>query len=233
MKKQKKSREQKFAFKPSTIQILSALMSEHQWLDLLADRYKDHEQLIHHIHYLAITDNYDKVSIKSISTYTKQTSAITTSVLRKLYEDLYSLNEEQPALFRKQGIRYELYFTGGFDNESAYFTLWLGHHLQIGDSFEWPFLRAKIQAHEYYVYELKHHYGNGEHRVRASMREGDFNLYRKMLYDQACMTDLIGIQERHRLTDHQLERLLIHRVVENRDGYPPPLSYLEARKYKW
>jgi len=233
MKKQTKTAGSKFEFKPSTLQILSALMSEHQWLDLLTDRYGDHRRLIQHIHELSIAKSYDKLSIKNISKHTGQTSAVTTRVLHKLYEDLYTLNEEQPELFRKPGIRYELRFIGGFDSYYVYFTLWLDHPLQHGDTFTWPFLGARLQAYDFYVYGVKHDYGGGQHLIHVDLREGTFNLYRKMLYDQACMRDLIGIHERYRLTDHELERLLIHRVVEDRDGYPESLSYLKPRKYKW
>lgn len=142
------------------------------------------------------------------------------------------MNDEHPELFQQPGIRYTLKFIDSYQNEYAYFTLWLEAPLNYGDQFEWDFMRAKQQTHSYYVDQITHEFSAGKPTVTVTLRAGIFNSYRKMLYDKGCFYDLISIHERYHIADYQMDRLLIHRVEKDLDGYPKSLSYLERDKLK-
>lgn len=141
------------------------------------------------------------------------------------------MNEEHPEAFERPGLRCNLTFIDSYHDGYAYFTVWLEHALSNGDSFDWGFVRTKLQTHSYYVDHIQHAFDGGKQTV--TLRAGTFNSYRKMLYDKACFLNLLSIRERFNLTDNELDHLLIHRVEYKRSGYPESLSYLELRKFKY
>ena len=83
----------------------------------------------------------------------------------------------------------------------------------------------------YHVDEVGSDFTTGSQILNATLKSGFVNSYRKMLFDKADLLDLIGIGERYQLTDNELDKLLIHRVEHQRDGYPESLSYMRSRKF--
>lgn len=73
-----------YVYKAATLQILSSLMSEHQWIDLVAHEHKEHKVLLDRIKELGINDQYEKLSIKELSQETGYKTAVVTRVIRRL-----------------------------------------------------------------------------------------------------------------------------------------------------
>ena len=221
------------AFKVGTLEVLTSLMSEHQWLDLLKEKHADDIGLIELIQQIGTNDEYGKHSIKQIAHRIGITTAVTTRLIHKFYEELWIINDEQPELFEQKGARYTLQFIDSYQNEYAYFTLWLPNVLTYGDSFRWSFMRGKQQAYSYYVDHIEHNFINGKQSVVITMRSGSFNLYRKTLFEKAVFFDLVTIHERFHLTQHQLDQVLKHRIENDLDGYPENLAYLRDKNKNW
>ena len=231
MKSRLKER-QAFAFKPSTLQILSSLKSEHQWLDLVTGEFSNYHNLIDEVHRLACKDRYEKTSIKEISERTGHKPSVVTRFLHKVYERIWEINEEQPQLFSGPGIQYELQFIDSYQTQYSYFTMWLEVPLNYGDRFEWHFIRSRQDGYSYYVDNIKHALNQGKLTTTVTLRAGTFNSYRKMLYDKACFFELLSIEEKFHLSEYEMDRLLIHRVENDRNGYPESLEYLVKTKFR-
>ena len=221
-------------YRPATKEILFALESEYQWLDLLKSRGKPYDSLIELIQeYGAKSDSSISVtlSIKSIAERINRKAIEVTKWLNEMYKELFDLNETSPELFASaEGFPCEFIFTEALNKHSVCFTLWMQTKLAAGEHFVWTFINPKLGTGIYYVDTVEHSHENGKHLQTYYLKSGYFKPYRKYLLDKGLFLDLISLHELIEFPEYHIDDLLIYRVEQNRDGYPESFDYLLKRK---
>jgi hypothetical protein len=179
-------------YKPSTILVLSCLKSESQWLHLLKGRNKPYDSILTDLELLFdkmwLNGDY-KFSVSGLSQSFGIKTTLFVKWIHQIYNDIFELNEIDPELFMSEGIRHMLDFS--CSNRYASFSLWLKTPLRPDESFDWFFLRAKLNLDFYFVYQISHNYSHGEHMISASLNTHFPNVYRKFIHEKALFYNKI------------------------------------------
>jgi hypothetical protein len=207
-------------YKAKTTEVLNAITSEWQWLKFLIDNGKPYQKLLD----LLITEEGKEDSefntIKKLAAYLEENQAKATKWINMIYEDVWTLNEESPELFRVvDSIPFEMYFKGSYHGPDVVFIIYLPYTLQYGDAFNWSFVNPKLGSYYFYVDGISHYYEYGKMRTTTHLQEGIFNRYRHHLIDKADFHGLISFDEKYSLPKYQLDDLLRERTknVQNYD----------------
>lgn len=220
-------------YKPGTVDVLNALVSEYQWLNLLVDKGKSYEALI-----LLLIQESDREmytgfgAIKKVSQTLNESQSKITKWILSAYNDLFELNYDKPELFKVgEGQRYDMYFKVDYYESSA-FTLYLANPLHYGEAFEWQFIKAKVGTYHFYVDNITHEYAGGIVTTRVSLHSGWFNSYRQHLVDKLDFLKLIDFHEKHYLPSHKLDEILKERSRTGRAAYEEPTqNYFKRRRF--
>lgn len=227
-------------YKASINEVLNSLISEAQWLSLIKTPNKELTELINVIQNEAKnkgSEGFKMPSIKALSYNAGLNSAKVAKFISQLYEDLWSLNIEQPKLFIPASEFCTFYFKDGFSQQYAFFNLKVIHPINIGDGFSWAFLLGKFSSTAFYVESIDHEPINGEIVTSIHLKSGYYNSYRSFLLDKARMLDLIDFNEMMTLSDYKIDELLYHRVEKGLGGFPQGMAkeaeYFAKRKNRW
>ena len=134
-----------------------------------------------------------KYSISGLSVNFGIKTTLFVKWIHQIYSDIFELNTYEPELFKSEGIRHVLDFN--CLNHYASFTLWLSVPLHPDESFDWLFLRGKLNLSFYFVQQISHTYYKGEHIISVSLNTHFPNVYRKFIHEKAMFYHKIGSSE--------------------------------------
>ena len=191
-----------FEYTPSSKEVMLCLVAEHQWLSLLKGKNKPHEAFLPFIEetdQLKSENNeyYDKnrYQITSIAKEVGKNPAIVRKWIFSIYDDLLTLNKEEPQLFNNgQPYHYVLSFESSYAYYSE-FNIWLPIKLSHSDSFCFDLIFAKINISYFWVKRatVQHHTGNVQ--IEVDLLGGIHNRYEELVFDKACLPNTYSFSE--------------------------------------
>lgn len=199
---------EKITHKPSVQDILYSMTDCPDWLELLLKEGKPSYQGF--LKKLFEKDLYrglnQRVPITRIAKELGYTPVKVTKWISEIYEDIFTLNDEKPELFKQEGIRHELYFKQ-YDTYAA-LTLWLKTIPREQERFSFYFLNAKLGFSTFYVSQIHHHYEQCEHKVHVHLEGGFPNVYRSFILDKALFYRQIGFMDLYKKYDFEIDEEL-------------------------
>mgnify|MGYP000898278231 CR=1 FL=1 len=201
-------------YNPTARQLVSCLVSEYQWLNLLKNKEKGYEPILDYLINLGKEYEFEdsifdwkKFQSKTIA----ENSGIKTSNLKKMlvniYEDIFQLNHKSPELFKNGEMYfYELCFTN--DKYTCNFNLWLPVLLSPLDLFDFHFVEAKMNISYFWVEGIAHYREYGKTKTTADLKSGFPNKYRELLLSKADFMKEISFDEKYNLSDYDLDKKL-------------------------
>lgn len=202
-------------FKPRAELLIKCLTSEYQWLELLKGKNKKYDPLLHYLAKLGEEDkldldNYDRKNYQS-SGISKATGVKPTNVkkyLTQIYEDILTLNYDNPELFKNgNNHRYLLHFSH-LDHCYSNFNIWLPTELNRFDRFTFSFIQGKVDCGYFWVRDILHIHEYGDSKSFVYLVAGSPNIYRELLLDKADFLREISFDEKYSLSEYQMDEKL-------------------------
>jgi hypothetical protein len=191
---QTKFEEGKFIHKPNTKEIFFSLSSMPQWCEILlrstTNKYSAFLKWVLDKNFLKAEKDF---SIKNLAKWFGADSVKITKWISQIYADVFELNEEQPVLFRTNGIRHDLHFRN-YDSY-GFVTIWMLATPRMHERFSFYFMNAKVGCSYFYVDDVEHIIGESEHSICITLAGGFVNRYREFLVDRAEFEGVIGFAE--------------------------------------
>ena len=199
---------EKITHKPSVQDILYSMTNCSDWLELLLKEGKpSYQDFLNKLFEKALYRGLNqRVSITRIAKELGYTPIKVTKWITEMYEDIFTLNEEKPELFKQEGTRHELYFKH-YDNYAA-LSLWLKTTPKEHERFSFYFLNAKLGFSTFYISQIHHHYEQCEHRVHIYLEGGFPNSYRSFILDKAQFYRQISLMDIHKKYDFEIDEEL-------------------------
>ena len=191
-----------FEYKPSPKEVISCLVAEYQWLSLLKGKNKPYESFLPFIEETGRLESedgeyYDKnrYQITSIAKEVGKSSAIIRKWVFSIYDDLLTLNKEEPQLFNNgQAYHYVLSFESFYGYYSE-FNIWLPVKLSHSDSFHFDFIFAKMNISYFWVKKVAVQHHNGNVRIEVDLLGGIYNRYQELVLDKAYLLETYPFSE--------------------------------------
>lgn len=180
--------------KPSTHDIFVSLRSMTAFSQILFDNiqdkpYKFFLQWLLNNKYFEEDDR--RFSIKAMAEAFRDKTTKVTLWLHNIYEDILTLNAEQPELFYTDGIKLYLSFTY-FGNHCS-FQLSMPVMLREFELIQFYFLHAKLGTSRYWVKSINHEIEYNSITIYVFLEGGFPNRYREFTVDKALFQGKIGL----------------------------------------
>ncbi|RYE56996.1 MAG: hypothetical protein EOP48_06785 [Sphingobacteriales bacterium] len=194
--------------KPSTHDVLVCLSDAPVWASKLLGQNKVYDCFLQNLlqHNFFMVDG-ERTTIKKISVQTEIKPDLVNKWLRKIYDDIFDLNYEQPELFRKSGVKHKLHFRYTF-GEAAWLNVWLEATPAVHETFHCYFVKAKVGTDRFWVKEVSHDIEDGEQEIDVYLEGGFVNRYREWLLDKARFEGYLSFYELYSLKDYQIDEQL-------------------------
>lgn len=191
-----------FEYTPSPKEVISCLVTEYQWLSLLKGKNKPYEDFLPFIEETGRLESedeeyYDKnrYQITSIAKEVGKNSAIIRKWIFLIYEDLLTLNKEEPQLFNNgEPYHYILTFESSYGYYSE-FNIWLPVMLNHSDLFRFDFIFAKVNISYFWVKRVIVQHQNGKVQIEVNLLEGIYNRYEELVFDKVDLLDIYSFKE--------------------------------------
>lgn len=153
-------------------------------------------------------NEHQNINITKISKLTGFSTIKISKWLKEIYNDIILLNEEKPDLFCcVNEIQVDL-LCSYFDQYQT-FTISLKTIPNKGDSFQFPFIKAKIGNDHFYVDAIYYQLENNRAEISLSLKSGVYNSYRKFAIDKAKYEGKINIFDEINLLDFQIDEIIL------------------------
>jgi hypothetical protein len=197
----------KFIFKPSTIEIFHSLSDAPRWVKLLLGSDKEYstflEGLIRRDFY---SERDGRITIKKICEDLKLSTAKANKWLEKIYDDLLELNDNNPSLFKSEGVKHSLHFKY-FDSHAS-LNIWLNITPRRHERFECFFIKAKVGTGNFWVENIYHDFKNSEQFIHIFLDGKTLNVYRELLIEQAKFEGVISYGEMMSKKEFEIDEIL-------------------------
>lgn len=202
---------------------IDSLISEYQWLNMLKGKDKPYESLLDYLMKLGEfesldEDNYSRTKrqITHIANELNCKNTHITKWLPKIYDDIFTLNNEAPELFYKENA---LKYVFSFNSDCGYsygLQLWMPIILNKYDTFIFNFIKAKVNQSHFWVKNVSviHEYGKLYYQI--DLKGGYLNSYRELLLEKVKFINAISWHDLIESSDYDLDDKL--REYE-RSGY--------------
>jgi hypothetical protein len=202
-------------YTPSAREMVRCLISEYPWLSLIKNQGKKYDPILDYL----ITVGKEKESQDSSyeskyqSKVISEITGIKTSNIKKFlqeaYNDILELNLSNPELFCNGGkYLYRFSFSYLSYYYYSFFHLWLSAPLNLFESFDFPFIYAKVKCGYFWIEDIVHEQEYGRSLVTVTLKGGYPNLYRSLLLSKAQFTDEIPLDDIINLSEYQIEEKL-------------------------
>lgn len=133
-------------------------------------------------------------SIKQISVETGISSGKIAKYLKAIYEDILSLNDEKPGLFKKEG---QILCGLSFNYLGNYhlFNAGLDAVPRVGDYFTFLFIEPQVGGRGFHVTRVFHNLDYDGQQITIGLSSGSPNLYLKLLKEKAYLHREISFNE--------------------------------------
>lgn len=138
---------------------------------------------------------------------------VKTHTVRKLIKDLheYIINYEEPRLnFHRKRITFYLKY---LDRRFQFSVDDLPVMPRIGETFEIPFVKARLNTYLFYMDDIYHVMESDMHHVRIYLKTGKFNTYLKYRRDKANTLRELDFKDWF-ITDWAFERKILEGELE-------------------
>lgn len=187
---------------PGIREIILALEDEPQWMELVRGNGKDYVKLIDYL--LASSDSNKgsdarpgkRITVAEYAARIGEKPATVNKWLRKIYADIFDLNEEHPELFVNEGeLPCAFYYCSKYESSGFWFNLGVKSIPRVGDRFEFSFPKAVTDTSVFYVKEVVHRHERGRMEIEIELRSRYFKgeSYRDLLVDKALFLEMISI----------------------------------------
>jgi hypothetical protein len=201
----------KYEHKASTKEYLVALAYSPYFTKLLNPQGKSylelHKWLIENEAALSSEDT-PVPSIKDIGLALKVDSTKISKQLKLIYQDIHSLNEKSPELFKREGQKLcSLSFN--YLDCNAHFNLGLDIIPRIGEAFHFWFIKPINGGTTFHVNDIVHSYDKGLHETWIYLSAETPNGYLQLLKEKAYLNHDISLMEFISSTNYSLEEKLV------------------------
>lgn len=202
-------------YQPRSEELIESLTSEYQWLPLLKGQGKKYEPILDYLYSIGAEDDKDPDNFdykKAQSTKIAKATGINMASIKRylslIYNDLLTLNYEQPSLF-DNGNPHQYRLSFRYDNyQYRNFNIWLSNELNLFDRFYFNFIKGKVNYMYFCVDNIYYIHKHGKSVREVSMSSGNSNLYRKLLLDKALFMHEIYDYEEYNLRRSEIDEKL-------------------------
>ena len=153
-------------------------------------------------------NDHQNINISKISKLTGFSTVKISKWLKEIYNDIILLNEEKPELFCcVNEIQVDLMCS--YFNEYQIFTISLKTIPNEGNSFQFPFIKAKIGNDYFYIDAIYYQLESNKMEISISLKSGVYNSYRKFAVDKARYEGKINIFDDLNLLDYQIDEIIL------------------------
>ena len=153
-------------------------------------------------------NDHQNINISKISKLTGFSTVKISKWLKEIYNDIILLNEEKPELFCC-GNEIQVDLRCSYFDEYQIFTISLNTIPNKGDSFQFPFIKAKIGNDYFYVDAIYYQLENNKMEISIQLKSGVYNSYRKFAIDKAKYEGKINIFDEVNLLDYQIDEIIL------------------------
>lgn len=199
----------KLIHKPSTQDVFNSLSGSPNYSEiLLANKsdlpYSDFLRWLVENKYFK--DRSSRITVKGMAADFKSDAAKISKWLRQIYDDIFELNESNPELFQKEGIKVKLNFKT-YDSRVNFHTS-LPALPRIHETVVAYFFHAKLNANYYWIDDIEHVFHNGVMQIIVFLKGGFINRYREFLLDRAVFEEYISLYEAMTNYDFRIDEKL-------------------------
>ena len=151
--------------------------------------------------------NIENTSVKFISEATNTKREKATKWIRQIYDDIFLLNEEQPNLFKTEGMKCGLYFS--HYDMYCYFYRWLNFTPRLFEHISWNFIRGKMSHGEFWVKRIDYDLNEAEPMAQIYLDGAVLNLYEVLLKDRALFERVIDYTDEIHKGKFEVEKILM------------------------
>ena len=202
----------KLVHQATTLEYLYCLSDMPKWSQVLCDQNngKSYNDFLKWILQQQFFTTDEKISIKKISEQSGYPSAKISKWLREIYEDIFELNELQPQLFCLAGnVEVEFYFKY-FDSYCSFKTS-LPALPRLHESFDFFFVKAKMDTSSFWVKDVRHIIGEDKTYVLINLHGGLVNVYREFALSKALFEGTINFRDVYEKYDFEIDNQLRER----------------------
>ena len=153
-------------------------------------------------------NDHQNINISKISKLTGFSTVKISKWLKEIYNDIILLNEEKPELFCC-GNEIQVDLRCSYFDEYQIFTISLNTIPNKGDSFQFPFIKAKIGNDYFYVDAIYYQLENNKMEISITLKSGVYKSYRKFTFDKAKYEGKINIFDEINLLDFQIDEIIL------------------------
>jgi hypothetical protein len=201
----------KYEHKASTKEYLVALAYTPFFTKLLNPENKSYHQLFEWLiaNASSLSDEDKSLpSIKEIAAELKTDSSKISKNLKLIYQDIHSLNEKSPDVFKKEGQKL-CYLSFNYLGSYAQFNLGLDVIPRIGEAFHFWFVKPINGGTSFHVNDVVHSYDKGVHETWIYLSNEYPNGYLQLLKEKAYLHHDISFSELISVTNFSLEEKLV------------------------
>lgn len=196
----------KIYHEPTTHEVLGCLGSMPKFSEILSLKNLDkpYKEFLGWLLQKNFYNNYrEKITIKMIASEFKIDSVKVTKWLHEIYEDILELNDEEPSLFQKDGIKVAFYMKN-YDNGCT-FLISLPVVPREYETIRFHFVKAKMGIDYFWVKKIEHTLDDENVKVTLWLQGGFLNKYREFALDKALFQGWIHFMDVHRKHEFELD----------------------------
>jgi hypothetical protein len=151
-------------------------------------------------------DRTQKISVKQMAAEAGTDATKAAKWLREMYEQIFDLNDEQPALFQQKGIAVQLILNNG-DNCCSFHSS-LAVLPREFERVNFYFVKAKVGTDRFWVRRVEHELTETGIALTLWLDGGQLNRYREYALDKALFHGQLGFMDVYRKTDDEVNEQL-------------------------
>lgn len=177
------------------------------WLPLLVCNGKDYNKLVEVLLDKGFyDDSKERLTMKFLSTKTGFKPTQIAKWLGQIYDDLLELNANSPEKFKREGVKYDLFFIN-YDS-TAFWTEWLLCTPRIFERFNFYFIKAKVGIEVFWVKDVENQLVDNEHVITIWLEGGFVNTYREFALERALFENKIGFMDNFHMTNSEKDEII-------------------------
>lgn len=151
-------------------------------------------------------DFEQRITIKKIASDFKGETSKVTKWIKEIYEEIFELNSEKPELFRSEGI--QVYLIMHRYDSSGYFFTSLPVLPREYESFDFPFIKAKLGTDQFWIKRIGHSLFDSEVVIDIWLEGHLLNRYREFSLEKALFQGWITFWDKYEMSEFQIDDTL-------------------------
>ena len=196
----------KIHHKPSTNEIFTCLANMPSYSEILLQKKQDKpykEFLGGVIQKNFYINHSEKITVKKMASDCKAETSKITKWIHEIYHDIFELNNDEPSLYQKEGIKVALYMK--HYDDACTFLINLPVIPREYETIRFHFVQAKMGIDYFWVKKIEHTIDNENAEVTLWLQGGFLNKFREFALDKALFQGWIHFMDVYHKQEFELD----------------------------